>query len=91
MESLLSDQASCLSELPDPAVTEPADQGEAAVAVPLTAKKKKSLASFFEHSTPTTTSTTLTHCNSIVFLNCILLSRRKEMCLILFKEHFLFQ
>lgn len=40
-----------------PAVTEPADRGEAAVAVPPTAKKKKSLASFFEHSTPTTSTT----------------------------------
>lgn len=45
-------------ELPDPAVPEPADQGEAAVAVPPATKKKKSLASFFKHST--TTSTTLT-------------------------------
>ncbi len=58
-ESLPNDQASCLSELPDPAVPQPADQGEAAVAVPPTAKKKKSLASFFEHGTPT--STTHTH------------------------------
>lgn len=56
-ESLPSDQARCLSELPDPPVTEPADRGEAAVAVPPTAKKKKSLASFFEHSTPTTSTT----------------------------------
>lgn len=56
-ESLPSDQARCLSELPDPPVTEPADRGEAAIAVPPTAKKKKSLASFFEHSTPTTSTT----------------------------------
>ena len=56
-ESLPSDQVSCLSELPDPAVTEPADQSEAAVAVPPTAKRKISLASFFEHSTPTTSTT----------------------------------
>lgn len=51
-ESLPSDQASCLSE--------PADQREAAVAGPPTAKKKKSLASFFEHSTLATTNTTHT-------------------------------
>ena len=56
-ESLPNDQASCLS---DPAVPPPADQGEAAVAVPPTAKKKKSLASFFEHGTPTSTTQTQT-------------------------------
>lgn len=50
-ESLSGDQPSCLSE--------PADRREAAVAVPPTAKKKKSLASFSE-CTPTTTSTTCT-------------------------------
>lgn len=58
-ESLLSDQGrSCELPEPDPAVPEPADQGEAAVAVPPTTKKKKSLASFFKHDTVTNTTHT---------------------------------
>ncbi|XP_076734617.1 E3 SUMO-protein ligase ZBED1-like [Maylandia zebra] len=52
-ESLLSYQGTCLSELTDPAVPESADQEEAAVGH--TAKKKRSLASFFQHSTATNT------------------------------------
>ncbi|CAI5682842.1 unnamed protein product [Oreochromis niloticus] len=52
-ESLLSYQGTCLSELPDPAVPESADREAAAVGH--TAKKKRSLASFFQHSTATNT------------------------------------
>lgn len=55
-ESLLGDQGrSCELPEPDPAVPEPAEQGEAAVAVPPATKKKKSLASFFKHDTVTST------------------------------------
>lgn len=48
-----ADRVSCLSL--DPAVPEPADQGEAAVAVPPATKMKKSFASFFKHDTVTST------------------------------------